>query len=129
MMRSTALVVLALLTVVPILVQAQTAESGFVVFIHSGPRPPNDPVVVQIAVSLVNRGFVVRAPDSARSSPDGPRVDYFSESASSAAKLVAGLVNDAKQSASGLSPDEKRALTPRLQYVNNPSTYLGIWLF
>jgi hypothetical protein len=122
-------ILFALLLVVSLPLPLHAQETGeFVVFIHTGPRNTNDPLVLKIATSLVQRGFIVRAPDSLRITDGNPRVDYFSESAYKTARMVADLVNDAKRS-SALSGDLNRSLTPQLQIKSGAEGYLGVWLF
>ena len=104
-------------------------ESQFVVFIHSGPRDPDDPVVLQIARYLAQRGFIVREPDDAQDLYGGPGVDYFSDSATRTAEDVAMFVSKLKLTIGNLPDEQKKRLEPRLQRINNPPTYLGVWLF
>jgi hypothetical protein len=127
MMRLITRILFALLLAVPLPLHAQETPEEFVVFIHSGPRNPDDPLVVQIASSLAERGFIVRVPDNLRSPYDDPRVDYFSQSAYRVARLVADLVNTAKSGA--LSPNENKPLTPQLLSTKNRATYLAVRLF
>jgi hypothetical protein len=108
-------------------------NSKFVVFLHVGGKGADgnllidDKGVKSIAIALLSKQFVVRAPDWDNDEVGGPGVDYFAESSLEAAKEVAAAVN-AKLKELKLNRDGKE-LMPRLQRVNNPPSYLGVWLF
>jgi hypothetical protein len=128
---------LILLLLAPSLLSAQPQQSGvppvrdnsqFVVFIHAGGGKIGDQQVREIGALLVKKGYVVRAPDLERDEAGGPGVDYFSNFARDAAQDVADTVN-ARLQALKLQSDENKKLKPRLQRVNNPPGYLGVWLF
>jgi hypothetical protein len=128
-------VYLLLLLLAPSVLSAQQQSSGapernsqFVVFIHAGGGDINDRSLREIGAMLVRKGYVVRAPDRERDEIGGPGVDFFSTFARDAAQDVADTVNAGLQ-ALKLLPDEKKKLQPRLQRVNNPPGYLGVWLF
>lgn len=122
------LTVLALLAPVPLAAQAQISEPKYVVFIHTGPKKADDPVIRQILGYVVKSGFLVREPDANSDFVGGPGIDYFSDDALPAAKRLADLLN-------GLLPKFQiegvkiQPLNPRKQNVKNPATYLGVWLF
>jgi hypothetical protein len=127
---------LLLLLLAPSLLSAQQQQqqsgapernSQFVVFIHAGGGDIPDRDLREIGAMLVRKGYVVRAPDRERDI-GGPGVDYFSSLAQDAAQDVAETVN-ARLQALKLLPDENKKLKPRLQRVNNPPGYLGVWLF
>jgi hypothetical protein len=107
---------------------AQSGEPQYIVFIHSGPRKPDDPVVRQIAGFLVRAGYVVRSPDDAQDLVGGPGVDYFADPALPVAQTVANTINDLLPKL-GTPLDDSKKLKPRKQNVKNPATYLGVWLF
>jgi len=117
-----------LILLAPAPLAAQTSEPRYVVFIHTGPRPADDPAIRQIAGILVKSGFVVRAPDNDSDLIGGPGIDYFSDDALPAAKRLADLLN-------GLLPKFQiegvtiKPLSPRKQSVKNPAMHLGVWLF
>jgi hypothetical protein len=126
---------LLLLLLAPSLLSAQQQQqsgapernSQFVVFIHAGDSSKiNDQVLREIGILLVKKGYVVRTPDRERDLTGGPGVDYFSSFARDAAQDVADTINARVQQ---LLPNEKMKLEPRLQRINNPPTYLGVWLF
>lgn len=121
--------VLILLAPAPLAAQLpSSSEPKYVVFIHTGPKPADDPAIRQIAGILVKNGFVVRAPDNDSDLVGGPGVDYFSDEALPTAKQLAELLN-------GLLPKFQiegvtiKPLAPRKQNVKNPALYLGVWLF
>jgi hypothetical protein len=96
-----------------------------VVFIHSGPRPPNDPVVRAVAVALLQQGFLVREPEPDQDRVGGPGVDYFDPTSMDTARQIASSVN---QVLSKEAPSAK-PLAPRLQKASTPAFYFGVWLF
>jgi hypothetical protein len=104
----------------------QTDSKKFVVFIHTGPTAPDDPKIKQIAISLLQKGYLVRAPDGQRDQVGGPGVDYFDASAASSAQDVAKTVNELLPK---MGIALQKPLMPRLQQVKNPPGYLGLWLF
>jgi hypothetical protein len=104
-------------------------NSRFVVFIHAGGKDgADDKAIREIAVALLGKRYVVRAPDRERDEVGGPGVDYFAEAARDAAQEVADTVNE-KLKSLNLLPDETKKLKPRLQRLKNPPGYLGVWLF
>jgi hypothetical protein len=105
-------------------------NSKFVVFIHGGSATGtvDDRTLKEIAVSLLGKRYVVRAPDAERDEVGGPGVDYFSDYARDAAQDVADTVNT-KLRELKLLTDDGKALKPRLQRLKNPPGYLGVWLF
>ena len=106
----------------------QGANSKFVLFIHAGPKATDDPVIKQIAGTLAQKGYLVRAPDREQDNVGGPGVDYFADSALATAQDVANTVNEILQRRKLLESDNKK-LKPRLQHVKSPPGYLGVWLF
>lgn len=103
-------------------------NSKFVVFIHAGGKKVDEKKIREIAVELLKKRYVVRAPEYDQDEIGGPGVDYFAESARDAAKDVADTVNEKLKSLE-LVTDDKKKLVPRLQRVRNPPGYLGVWLF
>jgi len=104
-------------------------NSRFVVFIHTGGNEKaDDKSIREIAVALLGKRYVVRAPDKERDEVGGPGVDYFADTGRDAAQEVADVVNE-KLKRLGLLPDENKKLKPRLQRQKNPPGYLGVWLF
>jgi hypothetical protein len=103
-------------------------NSKFVVFIHAGGKKVDEKKIREIAVELLKKRYVVRAPEYDQDEIGGPGVDYFAESARDAAKDVADTVNEKLKSLE-LVTDNKKNLVPRLQRVRNPPGYLGVWLF
>ena len=109
--------------------QQATKESKFVLFVHTGPRAPDDLAVKQIAAALSRKGYLVRAPDNQQDIVGGPGVDYFDPAAAQTAEEVAGTVNEMLQKVAP-PPDDSKKLKPRLQRgTKNPPGYLGVWLF
>jgi hypothetical protein len=112
---------------------AKSDNSKFVVFLHVGGKGADgnalidDKGVKSVAIALLSRQYVVRSPDWDNDEVGGPGVDYFAESSRDAATDVAAAVN-AKLKELKLLRDGKE-LKPRLQRVNNPPSYLGVWLF
>ena len=121
------LLILALCVPVPLHGETRDPKQ-FVVFIHAGPKLPDDKEIKQIAVALFQRGYLVRAPDNQRDVVGGPGVDYFDDSALDMAQDVANTVNETFGKLWGQVADDKK-LQPRRQRVKNPPTYLGVWLF
>jgi hypothetical protein len=105
----------------PVSLYAQSQQ--FVVFVHAGPNRAADPKVKLIAAAVAQGGYLVRAPDN-DVDPVAPGVDYFADSAETAAKDVARIVNNAFKGVPGSS-----VLTVRRQRVRNPAGYIGVWLF
>jgi hypothetical protein len=103
-------------------------KSQFVVFIHAGPKLPDAKEIKQIAVALLQKGYLVRAPDSQQDKVGGPGVDYFDDSALGMAQDVADTVNETFGRLGVQVADDKK-LKPRRQRVKSPPTYLGVWLF
>jgi hypothetical protein len=109
---------------------SQSGEPQYIVFIHSGPKKADDPVVRQIAGFLVRAGYVVRSPDDAQDLVGGPGVDYFADPALPVAQTVANTINELLPKLVGTALDDSKKLKPRKQQnVKNPATYLGVWLF
>jgi len=98
-----------------------------VVFIHCGPREPNDPLVRDVAIALLQRGFLVREPETDQDKVGGPGVDYFDQSAAETAQQIAQLVNETL--VKGVAVPQGKPLLPRLQRASTPSFYFGVWLF
>lgn len=126
---------LILLLGMPIILHGQgTPPSGkrdasqFVVFIHAGPKSPDDEEIKQIAVALFRKGYLVRAPDNQRDKVGGPGVDYFDDAAVDMAQDVADTVNDMFDKLGIQAADDKK-LKPRRQRTKTPPLYLGVWLF
>ena len=125
--------ILGLLAVVvgcwPALSPSQTLVPKYgketVVFIHSGPRPPNDPVVRAVAVALLQQGFLVREPEPDQDSVGGPGVDFFDPMAVDTARQIASAVNQVL----GKEAPSAKPLAARLQKASTPSFYFGVWLF
>jgi hypothetical protein len=133
MLRFALRLVLLAAVLMPLPLCAQTPvptydASKFVLFLHSGPWPPDDRVVKLIAGALAQRGFLVRAPDNQKDEIGGPGVDYFDGVALAAANDIAAIVNNALVQLGVNVPDNKK-LKPRLQRAKTPPTYLGVWLF
>jgi hypothetical protein len=110
--------------------QTTRDNSKFVVFLHVGGKGADgnaidDKGVKSVAIALLGKQYVVRAPDWDSDEVGGPGVDYFAESSLEAATEVAGLVNAKLKELKLL----RKELIPRLQRVNNPPSYLGVWLF
>ncbi len=107
---------------------SQAAGNAYVLFIHAGPKKPDDAGVKDLALRLLKRGYVVRQPAFDQDVVGGPGVDYFTDQARSKAQEVADIVNDFLTD-TGTPPSDARKLKPRLQNVKNPPTYLGVWLY
>jgi hypothetical protein len=106
---------------------------GYIVFMHTGPKKPDDPSVRAIAAQLVRSGYVVRAPEGDRDTVGGPGVDYFSDDAKPAAQALSDVVNkllqQEREAEKEAKKEEFKPLQPRRQTVKNPPNYLGLWLF
>jgi hypothetical protein len=98
------------------------------VFIHSGPKQPDDPVVKRLAVTLAKQGYSVREPESDQDKVGGPGVDYFADQARGKAQDVADKVNEFLAQ-NGQPVDPAKKLQPRRQSGKSPPNYLGVWLF
>jgi hypothetical protein len=127
MKRTAARLIAALVLLAPATLVAGDMPPRYVVFIHAGPKSPDDPAVRQIAGILVKSGFVVRAPEGDSDVVGGPGIDYFSDDALPAAKQLAELLNNLLPKL--ISGVPVKPLSPRKQNVKNPATYLGAWLF
>jgi hypothetical protein len=103
-----------------------TPGTPYVVFIHSGPKQPDDPVVKRLAVMLAKQGYSVREPQNDQDKVGGPGVDYFADQAKAKAQDVADAVNGYL---GPLGQDASKKLQPRRQSGKNPSNYLGVWLY
>lgn len=112
--------------VVPTFAQSSYPKSGkeYVVFIHCGPKSPDDPVVRAVAIALLQKGFLVREPEPDQDNVGGPGVDYFDESAAAVAADIANSVNAVLTKDPNVKP-----LVPRSKRLNNPAFYFGVWLF
>ena len=125
--------ILALLLCLPALAQAR-AQAGppvaagmpYVVFIHSGPKQSDDPVVKRLAVMLAKQGYSVREPENDQDKVGGPGVDYFADQAKAKAQDLADAVNGYL---GPLGQDASKKLQPRKQSGKSPPNYLGIWLY
>jgi hypothetical protein len=126
--------ILAILLCLPALAQAwaQAAPpmapgTPYVVFIHSGPKKSDDPVVKRLAVML-SKKYSVREPTDDQDKVGGPGVDYFDDRAKAKAQEVADFVNEylAQQSP---PMDASNKLQPRKQATKNAPNYLGVWLY
>jgi hypothetical protein len=110
--------------------QAQNAPPGggtqYVVFIHSGPKQSDDPVVKRLAVMLAKQGYSVREPEEDQDKVGGPGVDYFGDQAKGKAQELADAVNGYL---GPLGQDAAKKLQPRKQSGKNPPNYLGVWLY
>ncbi|WP_375412067.1 hypothetical protein [uncultured Bradyrhizobium sp.] len=114
-------------------VQAQGGPPGlagtpYVLFIHSGPKSPNDPVVKRLAVALARQGYSVREPEPDQDKVGGPGVDYFDDAAKAKAQEVANAIND-YFSQNAPPGDAPKKLQPRRQSTKNAANYLGVWLY
>lgn len=123
--------ILLILLCLPSLAQAQNAPPGpagtpYVVFMHSGPKPPDDPVVKRLAVTLARQGYSVREPEEDQDKVGGPGVDYFADQAKGKAQELADTVNGYL---GPLGQDPGKKLQPRKQSGKNPPNYLGVWLY
>jgi hypothetical protein len=98
------------------------------VFIHSGPKQPDDPVVKRLAVMLAKQGYSVREPESDQDKVGGAGVDYFADQARGKAQDVADKVNEFLAQ-NGQPVDPAKKLQPRRQSGKSPPNYLGVWLF
>jgi hypothetical protein len=119
----------SLLWTAPVLPQSNSLKPGsseVVVFIHCGPRQPDDLIVRKIAITLLQQGYLVREPEPDQDTVGGPGVDYFDPQAAPIAASIADTVNKVLVSQQLTTP---RNLVPRLQRTNNPKFYFGVWLF
>ena len=107
---------------------SQAAGNAYVLFIHAGPKKPDDGSIKELALRLLKRGYVVRQPAFDQDVVGGPGVDYFTDQARGKAQEVADIVNDFLADI-GTPPSDAKKLKPRLQNVKNPPTYLGVWLY
>jgi hypothetical protein len=98
-----------------------------VIFIHCGPKQPNDPVVRAVAVALLQQGFLVREPETDQDKVGGPGVDYFDPMAAETAQQIAKFVNDVLARDPTVHPE--KPLSARLQRASTPAFYFGVWLF
>jgi hypothetical protein len=135
-------ILLAILLCLPSLAQSQappqappqaggsTLSSGnpfrYVVFIHCGPRKPDDPAITDLVVLLAKMGYSVREPEGDQDLGGGPGVDYFDDQSRARAEEIATAVNDYL---ANLTPKPTKKLIARKQTVKNSPTYLGLWLF
>jgi hypothetical protein len=99
----------------------------YVLFIHSGPKNADDPVVRRLAVMLAKQGYSVREPEDDQDKVGGPGVDYFSDQARATAQQVADLINSYLAQNGPVDPGRK--LQPRPQSAKSPPNYLGVWLY
>jgi hypothetical protein len=125
--------ILAILLCLPTLAQARSqaappmpASTPYVVFIHSGPKQSDDPVVKRLAVMLAKQGYSVREPENDQDKVGGPGVDYFADQAKAKAQELADAVNGYL---GPLGQDASKKLQPRKQSGKSPPNYLGIWLY
>ena len=125
--------ILAILLCLPALAQAwaqaappMPAGTPYVVFIHAGPKQPDDPVVKRLAVMLAKQGYSVREPENDQDKVGGPGVDYFADQAKAKAQELADAVNSYL---GPLGQDASKKLQPRKQSGKSPPNYLGIWLY
>ena len=125
--------ILAILLCLPALAQAwaqagppMAAGTPYVVFIHSGPKQSDDPVVKRLAVMLAKQGYSVREPENDQDKVGGPGVDYFADQAKAKAQDVADAVNGYL---GPLGQDVSKKLQPRKQSGKSPPNYLGVWLY
>src|SRR3954463_9954103 len=125
--------ILTILLCVPALTQAcaqagppMTAGTPYVLFIHTGPKQADDPVIMRLAVMLAKQGYSVREPENDQDKAGGPGVDYFADQAKAKAQELADAVNGYL----GLiGKDASKKLQPRRQSGKTPPNYLGIWLY
>jgi hypothetical protein len=125
--------ILAIILCLPALAQAwaQAAPptapgTPYVVFIHSGPKQSDDPVVKRLAVMLAKQGYSVREPENDQDKVGGPGVDYFADQAKAKAQDLADAVNGYL---GPLGQEASKKLQPRKQSGKSPPNYLGIWLY
>src|SRR3954447_2380190 len=125
--------ILAILICLPALAQAWAqaappmgAATPYVVFIHSGPKQSDDPVVKRLAVMLAKQGYSVREPENDQDKVGGPGVDYFADQAKAKAQELAEAVNGYL---GPLGQDATKKLQPRRQSGKSPPNYLGVWLY
>ena len=125
--------ILAILLCLPALAQTwaqagppMAAGTPYVVFIHSGPKQSDDPVVKRLAVMLARQGYSVREPEEDQDKVGGPGVDYFGDQAKAKAQELADAVNGYL---GPLGQDASKKLQPRKQAAKNPPNYLGVWLY
>jgi hypothetical protein len=97
-----------------------------VVFIHSGPKQSDDPVVKRLAVTLARQGYSVREPEEDQDKVGGPGVDYFGDQAKGKAQELADAVNGYL---GPLGQDPAKKLQPRKQSGKSPPDYPGVWLY
>ena len=75
---------LLIISLLPGPASAQVLRQGpgvqFVVFLHAGPKL-SDPRIKQVAGTLFEKGYLVRAPDNEQDRVGGAGVDYFDEMA------------------------------------------------
>src|ERR1700733_12369647 len=116
--------ILAILLCLPALAQTwaqagppMAAGTPYVVFIHSGPKGADDPVVKRLAVMLARQGYSVREPEEDQDKVGGPGVDYFDDAAKGKAQDVANTVNE--YLAQSGSPAGAKKLLPRKQSTKN----------
>src|SRR3954464_11010248 len=119
--------ILAILLCLPALAQAwaqaappMAAGTPYVVFIHSGPKQSDDPVVKRLAVMLAKQGYSVREPENDQDKVGGPGVDYFADQAKEKAQDVADKVNEFLAQ-NGQPVDAGKKLQPRKQSGKTPS--------
>jgi hypothetical protein len=103
------------------------AGTPYVLFIHSGPKTADDPVVKRLAVMLARQGYSVREPEQDQDKVGGPGVDYFDDAAKGKAQDVANTVNE--YLAQNGSPADTKKLQPRKQSAKSAPNYLGVWLY
>jgi hypothetical protein len=127
--------ILTLLLCLPSLALAQAppgppgaADTPYVLFIHSGPKPADDIIVKRLAVTLAKQGYSVREPEDDQDKVGGPGVDYFADQAKAKAQDVADKVNEFLAQ-NGQPADAAKKLQPRRQSGKSPPNYLGVWLF
>src|SRR3954447_13414689 len=117
---------LLILVFLPALAQAQSAPGPggmpYVVFMHSGPKQSDDPVVKKLAVMLARQGYSVREPEEDQDKVGGPGVDYFGDQAKAKAQELADTINGYL---GPLGQDPAKKLQPRKQSGKSPPNYLG----
>jgi hypothetical protein len=131
MMTAIKRAILILLLCLPSIALAQAppappSAAPYVLFIHSGPKSADDPIIKRLAVMLAKQGYSVREPENDQDKVGGPGVDYFADQAKAKAQELADTVNGYL---GPLGQDASKKLQPRRQSGKNPPNYLGIWLY
>jgi hypothetical protein len=103
-------------------------NASYNLFIHAG-QSPSPELMLSIKNALAEKGYTVRAEiDSDRNQQFGPGVEYFDDSAATAAANVANIVNGVFTEMN-IPRDDNQKLKARRINVTNPPRWLGVWLF